>query len=79
MTFNGTADTSGGGGMFPQHPRSGPWETLKGGTLAPHLQAPMTSTAHGDSRNQSTAPTIGWASHILVNTGMTRGGGTMAH
>lgn len=77
MAFEGVS-ASGGEGMFPQHPRSGDWETLKGGTLAPHLQQPMTSTAQGDSRHQAPAPVIGWESHILVNTGMTRGGGTMA-
>ncbi len=65
-------------GMFPQHPRSGPWETLKGSMLAPHIAQPMTSTSHGDSRHQAPAPVIGWETHILVNTGMTRGGGTMA-
>lgn len=65
-------------GMFPQHPRSGDWETLKGRMLSPHIQQPMTSTAHGDSRHQAEAATIGWETHILVNTGMTRGGGTMA-
>jgi hypothetical protein len=46
--------------------------------LEPHTAQPMHSTAHGDSRHQATAPTIGWETQILVNTGMTRGGGTMA-
>ena len=65
-------------GMFPQHPRSGPWETLKGSMLQPHIQQPMHSSAQGDSRHQAPAGGPGWESHILVNTGMTRGGGTMA-
>lgn len=65
-------------GMFPQHPRSGPWETLKGSMLAPHEAAPMTSTASGDSRHQTDAMTGHWDSTVIVSTGMTRGGGTMA-
>lgn len=65
-------------GLFPNHPRSGDWETLKGRMLAPHIKAPITSTAHGDSRHQAEAKVhVGWESY-LVNTGMTRGGGTMA-
>ena len=32
-------------GLFPNHPRSGDWETLKGRTLSPHMTTPMTSTA----------------------------------
>lgn len=60
------------------HGPEGDWKTLKGRMLAPHTQQPLMSTAHGDSRAQAPAPTIGWETHILVNTGMTRGGGTMA-
>lgn len=64
--------------MFPQHPRSGDWETLKGRMLAPHTQMPMTSSAQGDSRHVAEAKVhVGWESY-LVTTGMTRGGGTMA-
>lgn len=64
--------------LFPQHPRAGEWETLKGRTLAPHVQAVDTQDQNfGDSRlNQSTV-TTNWTSHTLVTTGMTRGGGTM--
>jgi len=65
-------------GLFPNHPRSGDWETLKGRTLSPHMTTPMTSTASGDSRHQAEAKVaVGWESY-LVTTGMTRGGGTMA-
>lgn len=65
--------------MFPQHPRSGDWETLKGKMLAPHVQMPDEQAEnYGDSRlNQSTV-TTNWTTHTLVNTGMTRGGGTLA-
>lgn len=65
-------------GMFPQHPRSGDWETLKGRMLSPHLQPVLTSTASGDSRHQTDAMAGHWDSTVIVNTGMTRGGGTMA-
>lgn len=77
MTF-ASVDSS-GGEMFPQHPRSGNWETLKGSMLSPHIQAPMQSDAMGDSRHIDESPTIPWNTTILVNTGETRGGGTMAH
>ena len=77
MAFEGV-DAGGGGGLFPQHPRSGDWETLKGGTLAPHLQAPLMSSAQGDSRHQAPNGMTHWDSQIIVNTGLTRGGGTMA-
>lgn len=76
MAFEGVS-ASGGEGMFPQHPRTGPWETLKGGTLAPHMTAPLESTSSGDSRHQTDAMAGHWDSNTIVNTGMTRGGGTM--
>ncbi|HEY6019694.1 MAG TPA: hypothetical protein VIY48_07280 [Candidatus Paceibacterota bacterium] len=65
-------------GLFPQHPRSGDWETLKGRMLSPHTAAPLTSTASGDSRHQTDAMAGHWDSTVIVSTGMTRGGGTMA-
>ncbi|UVD39690.1 hypothetical protein SEA_ROSEPHARIE_5 [Streptomyces phage RosePharie] len=77
MAFEGVS-AGGGEGMFPQHPRSGDWETLKGGTLSPHLQMPLTSSAQGDSRHQAPAGGGHWDSTVIVTTGMTRGGGTMA-
>jgi|UniRef100_A0AAU7GYC8 hypothetical protein len=77
MAFEGVS-AGGGEGLFPQHPRSGDWETLKGGTLSPHLQMPLTSSAQGDSRHQAPAGGGRWDSTVIVTTGMTRGGGTMA-
>ena len=77
MAFEGVS-AGGGEGMFPQHPRSGDWETLNGGTLSPHLQMPLTSSAQGDSRHQAPAGGGHWDSTVIVTTGMTRGGGTMA-
>lgn len=78
MAFEGVS-AAGGEGWFPQHPKTGPWESLKGGTLAPHMQVPMTSVAQGDTRHIADAGSTDWDGTILVTTGMTRGGGTMAH
>lgn len=65
--------------MFPQHPRSGPWETLKGSMLSPHEAAPIMSKSEGTSRHQTNnMPSMKWDSGVIVNTGLTRGGGTMA-
>lgn len=76
MTYNDMPNASGGDGMFPQHPKSGDWETLKGRMLAPHLQMPMESTAHTAVRF-APAATMNWDAYI-VNTGLTPGGGKMA-
>ncbi|HEY6018549.1 MAG TPA: hypothetical protein VIY48_01180 [Candidatus Paceibacterota bacterium] len=67
------------GGMFPQHPRNTEWETLEGKMMAPHIAAPMESTASGDSRHQTSTGMTSWNSTITVNTGQTGGGGAMAH
>ena len=77
MTF-ASVDSSGGGEMFPQHPKVGEFETLKGRMLTPPLMDVLTSVAEGDSRHQAAPPCIPWDSTIIVNTGETRGGGTMA-
>jgi len=60
------------------HGAEGAWSSLKGRMLAPHEAAPLTSTASGDSRHQTDAMAGHWDSTTIVNTGMTRGGGTMA-
>jgi hypothetical protein len=71
---------AGGGEMFPQHPKVGEFETLKGKMLTPPLIAPIESVAEDNARPQSDAmPSSPWTSEVLVTTGMTRGGGTMAH
>lgn len=77
MTF-ASVDASGGGENFPQHPKTGDWETLKGSMLTPPLMDVLTSTAMGDSRHIDEAPCIDWASTIIENTGQTGAGGTMA-
>lgn len=68
-------------GMFPQHPRSGPWETLKGSMLAPHTEQAIeggvpTNTTRGSGKVE---PPMGWESSIKASEGLTRGGGTLAH
>ena len=77
MTF-ASVDASGGGECFPQHPKTGEFETLKGRMLTPPLMDVLTSVAEGDSRHIDEAPSIDWASTTIVNTGETRGGGAMA-
>lgn len=77
MTFT-AVDASGGGGDFPQHPKTGDWETLKGRMLTPPLMNVLESTAQGDSRHIDEAACIDWASTIIENTGQTGAGGTMA-
>lgn len=66
-------------GWFPEHPRNTQWETLKGDTLAPHMTEPYKSVVVGDPRfNGKVEPPKNWDDATVVNTGMTRGGGTFA-
>ncbi len=66
--------------MFPQHPRSGPWETLKGSMLAPHMTTPLESGNVNTTRGSGKVePPMGWESSIKPSEGLTRGGGTLAH
>lgn len=76
MAYEGV-DAGGATGLFPQHPKTGDWATLKGRTLNPWLMQPLMSTAEGDSRHQAPNAIVGWDKSV-VNTGLTRGGGTMA-
>lgn len=80
MAFE-SVSSSGGEGLFPQHPRSGNWETLKGSMLAPHLQTPLESSNQATNLggNNKVAPPMPWESSIKPSEGLTRGGGTMAH
>ncbi len=55
------------------HGAEGVFKSLKGSALAPHLQQPLTSVAHGDSRHIASAGGTDWDGTILVNTGLTRG------
>jgi hypothetical protein len=66
-------------GLFPGHPRSGDWETLEGKMLAPHIQAPRTSSNTGDARfNGEVTGPQGWEASLKPVDAPTRGGGTMA-
>lgn len=60
------------------HGPEGVWKSEKGRMLAPHLQMPMESEAMGESRHQTDNVNQLWNTTVVVSTGMTRGGGTMA-
>ena len=67
-------------GMFPQHPRSGDWQTLKGSMLSPHEQPVLESTNHGDARFNGLVSNgvQSWDKFIKPNEPLTMGGGAMA-
>jgi hypothetical protein len=68
-------------GWFPEHPKSGDWETLKGRMLSPYeLDGIESDSAHagvarGNAENMS-EPSPN--STIEVNTPLTMGGGSFA-
>lgn len=64
------------GGMFPQHPKTGNWESLKGSALAPHMQAPLESGNTGDARFNGEVGSVDWTTALKPHEGMTRGSGT---
>lgn len=67
------------GTMFAgSHPRSGPWETLKGRMLSPHVAAPLEGHNSGDPRFNGEVNSYNWEMSLKAHEGMTRGGGTMA-
>lgn len=79
MAYEGVS-ASGGEGWFPQHPKTGPWESLKGGTLAPHMTTPLEGVNVNTTRGSGKVePPAGWKSSIKPSEGLTRGGGTLAH
>ncbi len=64
------------------HGPEGAWSSLKGGALTPHeLSYCEQSTNYNDGRVDSNGRSGSgtWNSNVIVTTGMTRGGGTMAH
>ncbi len=80
---NEAVNASGGDGLFPQHPRSGDWETLEGKMLAPHIQAPLESTNSGDPRFNGEVNSHNWEANIVTGgefdpNKMTGPGGTLA-
>lgn len=77
MTFTDGAVS--GDGWFPQHPKTGDWETLKGRMLTPPELPYMTSTNHMNPRPQAQSSIDGlWDKDIVVSTPLTGGGGAMA-
>lgn len=80
MAYESSAvNSSGGEGFFPQHPKTGPFESLKGSMLAPHTQMPLESTNTGDPRFNGEVNPYNWEATLKPHEGLTRGGGTMAH
>jgi hypothetical protein len=79
MTFQGV--DAGGGEMFPQHPKTGEFESLKGRMLQPYEAEPWQGESINNPRpgTDTSMPDSPWTSEVIVNTGMTGGGGTMAH
>lgn len=55
-------------GMFPQHPRSGDWQTLKGRTLAPHeLPYDVQDSNDGPERlNQEVSGGYNWEASLVT-------------
>lgn len=79
QNVNSVQGADSGQGWFPQHPKSGPWETLKGKMLTPQELPYMTSQNYMNQRpgSQSSIQQE-WNSTVIVNTGETGGGGAMA-
>lgn len=62
-------------GLFPGHPRSGPWETLKGSALGRwEMASDMTPDNTGDPRfNGQVEGPMGWEASLKPHEGLTRG------
>jgi hypothetical protein len=62
-------------GVFPDHPKTGPWYTLAGMAMTPWEMQPLESVAEGETRHQTPSTiTQKWDSDVIVSTGMTKGG-----
>jgi hypothetical protein len=61
--------------MFPNHPKSGEFFSLKGGMVAPYEAPTMESSSEGDSRHQAETMSPTWNSTIIVDTPTTTGSG----
>jgi hypothetical protein len=54
------------------HPETGPWYSLKGGQIAPHIQMPLESGNTGDPRfNGKVAPPQSWTASLKPHEGST--------
>ncbi len=66
MAFEGVS-AAGGDGFFPQHPKSGDWETLKGRMLSPHeLMADMNPANEGDPRFNGEVSPYNWEDTVVT-------------
>lgn len=65
-------------GMFPNHPKTGPWFSLAGDMLQPWEADAIESTSSQVSRAHAPSPAIAPNSTIQVDTPLTMGGGTFA-
>lgn len=64
------------GSMFGgAHPKSGPWESLKGSMLAPREEPPLDGTNSGDPRFNGLVSNgvQSWDKFIKPSEGLTRG------
>lgn len=66
-------------GMFPQHPKVGNWQSLKGSALGVHMQMPLESGNMGDARFNGEVGIDGWEKSLKPHEGTTGPGGTLAH
>lgn len=64
--------------LFPNHGPINAWLTEEGDMLAPHIQVPLESTAMTRAGVQTGTRTQSWDTEVVVNTGLTGGGGTFA-
>lgn len=60
------------------HGPEGAWSSLKGSMLAPHIAQPWEAGVPSMVQVDTSFQRGSWAPNTIVNTGMTRGGGTMA-
>lgn len=63
------------GEMFPQHPKTGIYFSLKGTDAEPWELAVLESHSTGDTRHQTVTKSPEWQNTIVVSTGVTRGEG----
>lgn len=61
--------------MFPDHPKSGEFFSLKGGMFPPPELMTLESKSEGDSRHQADAVCNPWEADTIVQTPTTTGSG----
>lgn len=65
-------------GMFPGHPKTGPWQSLKGAMLSPHIAGPLEGHNSGEARFNGEVGIDGWEKSLKGHEGTTGPGGTLA-